>query len=82
MIQPAERTLLVAAIGGPVLAALRLVLARRTAVDLSAIAARTDEEHQLTVLETAKPLPQNDIRVRRHADSQASLDNGSASVSG
>lgn len=82
VIRPPFRTSLVAAIGDPVLAALRLLLATRAAVALPAVAARADEEHKLAMLETAKPLPQNHFRVRRHACSQASLDNDSAFVAG
>ena len=47
---------------------------------MSAITVRADEEHRVAAVAKAKPLPQNHFAMnRRHASSQAGLDNGSGS---
>jgi hypothetical protein len=72
MVEPSFRALLVASVGGPPLPEASLFAALGTAVALSAVAVRTDEENRLAALTMAKPLPQNRFAVNHHhASSQA-----------
>jgi len=82
MIAPAFRTLLVAAIGGAPLAQSGPVAASDAAIPLPAITVGAQKESGAAFRSMTEPLPQNDFRVRRHANSQAALDNGSAFVPG
>ena len=83
MIEPSFGALLVAAVGAPPLLAAGLLAALVAAVAMSAIAVRADEENRVAVLTKANPLPQNRFAMnRRHASSQAELDNGSGLVAG
>jgi hypothetical protein len=83
MIELPFGTLLVAAVGAPPLVAAGLLAALFAAVAMSAIAVRTDEENRVAALTKASPLPQNRFAMnRRHASSQAGLDNGSGLVAG
>jgi hypothetical protein len=71
MIEPSFGTPLVAPVGVPPLLAAGLFAALGTAVAMSAITVRADEENRLAVLPKAKPLPQNRFAVNhRHASSQ------------
>jgi hypothetical protein len=83
MIEPSFRAPLVAPVGGPPLPPASLVAALGAAVAVSAIAVRADEENRLAALTKAEPLPKNRFAVnRRHASSQAELDNGSGLMAG
>jgi hypothetical protein len=82
MIESPFWTLLVAAVGRPVLPAPRFGAARRAAIALSAIAARANPEHRLTFLVAASPLPQNHFRMNRHPPTPADFDNGNDSCQG
>lgn len=82
MIAPAFRTLLVAAIGGAPLAQSGPVAASAAAITLPAITVGAQKKPGAALHGLAEPLPQNDFRVRRHANSQAALDKDSAFVSG
>ena len=83
MIELPFGALLVAAIGPPPLLAAGLLAALVAAVAVPAIAMRADEENRVAALTKANPLPQNRFAMnRRHASSQAGLDNGSGLVAG
>ncbi len=83
MIELPFGTLLVSSVGGSPLLAAGLLTALIAAVAVSAIAVRTDEKHRVAALTKANPLPQNRFAMnRRHASSQAGLDNGSGLVAG
>ena len=83
MIEPAFAAPLVPPVGGPPLLAPGLLTAWGTAVAVSAITVRADEEDRLAPLTKANPLPQNRFAMNhRHASSQAGLDNGSGLVAG
>ena len=83
MIEPPFRALLVAAVGAPSLVDAGLLTALGTAVALSPIAVRADEEHCVTLLTEANSLLEYRFAVNcRHASSQAGLDNGSGFVAG
>jgi hypothetical protein len=72
MIEPSFGTPLVASVGRSPLLAAGMFAALGTAVAVSAITVRTDEENRLAALAKAKPLPQNRFAVNhRHASSQA-----------
>ena len=79
MIEPALRTLLVAAVGSTVLSPPGFTAAHRAAIALSAITVLTDPEHRMTSTAAAKPLPQNHFARKRHARRRRRLDNGSRS---
>ena len=59
VVEPAFQTLLIAAVGRPVLPAPGFGAAHRAAIALSAIAMRTNPEHRLTSLAAANALPEN-----------------------
>ena len=83
MIEPSLRAPLVAAVGAPSLAEAGTLTAWGAAVALSAIAVCTDEEHRVTLVAQANPLPEYCFAMnRRHASSQAGLDNGTGFVAG
>jgi hypothetical protein len=83
MIELPFGALLVAAIGAPPLLAAGLLAALFAAVAMSAIAVSADKENRVAALTKANPLPQNRFAMnRRHASSQAGLDNGSGLVAG
>ena len=80
MIEPPLGTLLVAAVGRAMLAEAGLPAASPTAIALSTVAVRAQEKHRAAFADMTKPLPQNYFRMRRHASSQAVLDNGQGFV--
>lgn len=81
MIELAFGALLVASIGAPPLLAAGLLAALFTAVAMSTVAVRADEENRVAALTKANPLPQNRFAMNhRHASSQAELDNGTGLV--
>jgi hypothetical protein len=82
VIEPAFGTLLIAAVGLPVLPAPGFGAARRAAVALSAIAMCTNPEHRLASLAAANALPENRFSVNRHPPRQADFDNGNRSCQG
>ena len=83
MIEPSFGALLVAGVGASSLVEAGTLTAWGAAVALSAIAVRADEEHCVTLATEANSLPENRFAVnRRHAPSQAGLDNGTGFVAG
>ena len=77
------RALLMPSIGPPTLLAAGLFTARCTAIAVSAIAVRADEKDGVTLLTETPSLKENRFAVsRRHALSQACLDNGTRFVAG
>jgi len=82
VVEPAFGTLLIAAVGRPVLPAPGFGAARRAAIALSAIAMRTNPEHRLASLATANALPQNHFSMNRHPPTQADFDKGNGSCQG
>ena len=82
MIQPALDALLMPPIGRPMLPETGLAAAFRTAITLTAIAARTDPEHRPAARMMAKPKPEYNFPVNRHPFLQAAFDNGSGSCQG
>ena len=75
-------TLLVPAIRRTSLAQARLLPAYQAAITLPMVTVGAEEKQRAALGEKAKPLPQNHFAMRRHADSQAALDNGSGFVAG
>ena len=76
MIEPPLLALLMPPVGTSPLTEASLLAARGTAIALSAIAVRADEENRVTMMAQANSLPENYFAVnRRHASSQAALDN-------
>ena len=83
MIEPSFGALLVASVGPTSLAEAGLLTTFVTAVTLSAIAVCADKEHRVTLVAEADSLPEYRFAMnRRHASSQAALDNGSGFVAG
>ena len=83
MIELPFGALLVASVGAPPLLPTGLLAALVAAVAVSAVAVRADEENRVAALTKANSLPQNRFAMnRRHASSQAGLDNGSGLVAG
>jgi hypothetical protein len=83
MIEPSLGALLVTAVGAPSLADPGMLTARGAAVALSVIAVRADEEQRVTLATEANSLPEYRFAMnRRHASSQAGLDNGTGFVAG
>jgi hypothetical protein len=77
------RALLVSPVGAPPLFDTRLRAAFGTAVPVSAITVRTDEEDRVTLAAQTHSLKEDRFAVnRRHASSQAGLDNGGCFVAG
>lgn len=79
MIEPALRTLLVAAVGSTVLSPPGFAAAHLAAIALSAVTMLTDPEHRMTSTAAANSLPQNHFARKRHARPRRGLDNGSQS---
>jgi hypothetical protein len=75
MIQPGFQTLLVAAVGTPVLMASCMAAACEAAITLSAITVRTKKERRAAFAREANPKPQKHFARNRHASPQAGLDN-------
>jgi len=82
VVEPAFGTLLIAAVGRPVLPAPGFAAARRAAIALSAVAMCTNPEHRLASLAAANPLPKNHFSINRHPPRQADFDNGNGSCQG
>jgi len=83
MVEPSFGTLLVPLVGAPALLAPRLLAAIPAAITMPTITGRADEKYCLTLLTEAYSLPENyRILSRRHALSQAGLDNGTTFVAG
>jgi len=82
MIESSFRALLMAAIGGALLAQARLLPAWLAAIALSSVAIATEEEQGAAFGNKAKPLSENHFALRRHADRVAVLDNGHGFVAG
>ena len=82
VVEPAFGTLLIAAVGRPVLPAPGFAAARRAAVALSAVAMYTNPEHRLASLAAANPLPENHFCMNRHPPRQADFDNSNGSCQG
>jgi hypothetical protein len=82
VVEPAFGTLLIAAVGRPVLPPPGFGAARRAAVALSAIAMCTNPEHRLASLAAANALPENHFSMNRHPPRQADFDNRNGSCQG
>jgi len=82
VVESAFGTLLIAAVGRPVLPAPGFGAARRAAIALSAIAMCTNPEHRLASLAAANALPENHFSMNRHPPTQADFDNGNGSCQG
>lgn len=83
MIEPPFRALLVPPVGTPPLLEAGLLAAPGAAIAVSPITVRTDKENRVAFATQAKSLPENRFAMnRRHASSQAGLDNGSGFVAG
>ena len=79
VIEPAFGTLLIAAVGRPVLPAPGFDAARRAAIALSAVAMCTNPEHRLASPAAANALPENHFARSLHPPAQADFDNGNGS---
>jgi hypothetical protein len=66
VVEPAFHTLLIAAVGLPVLPEPGFGAARRAAIALSAIAMCTNPEHRLASMAAANALPENHFFMNRH----------------
>jgi hypothetical protein len=82
VVEPAFGTLLIAAVGRPVLPAPGFAAARRAAIALSAIAMCANPEHRLAPLAAANALPENHFSMNRHPPAQADFDKGNGSCQG
>jgi hypothetical protein len=83
MIEPSLRALLVAAVRATPLLPPRVFPAMWAAIAVSAITRGADEKYRETLWMAAHSLPQNCcVLIRRHALSQAGLDNGTCFVAG
>jgi len=82
VVESAFGTLLITAVGRPVLPAPGFSAARRAAIALSAIAMCTNPEHRLASLTATNPLPENHFSMNRHPPTQADFDNGNGSCQG
>jgi len=82
MIEASFQTLLVSAIGTASLVQPGLIAAGHAAIALSAITVGAEKENGTAFTAQANPLPQNHFAMRRHACSQAGLDNSDGSVAG
>lgn len=76
VIEPSFETLLVATIGATPLTEPSLTAATQAAIALPTITADAEKKQRTTFAEQTKTLPQNHFAMRRHACSQAALDNG------
>jgi hypothetical protein len=83
VVEPSLGTLLMTVVGAAALLAAGLVAAVGAAIAVAAITGNTNEEHGLTLCVEAHSLPENyGFLGRRHALSQAGLDNGTCFVAG
>jgi hypothetical protein len=82
VIEPSFRTLLVAAIGATPLTEPSLVAAGQAAITVSAITVGTEKKHRAAFAAQTNSQPENHFVLKRHAYSQAALDNGSSFVAG
>jgi len=82
VVEPAFETLLIAAVGLPVLPTPGFNAARRAAIALSAVAMCANPEHRLASLAAANALPENHFSMNRHPPRRADFDNGNGSCQG
>jgi hypothetical protein len=82
VVEPTFRTLLIAAIGRPVLPAPGFRAASRAAIALTPIAVRTNPEHRLASLAATNPRPENHFSTNRHPPTGAAIDNSNGSCEG
>jgi len=82
VVEPAFQTLLIAAVGRPVLPAPGFGAARRAAIALPAITMFTNPEHRLASLAAANALPENHFSMNRHPPAEADFDKGNDSCDG
>ncbi len=83
MVEPPFGTPLMPVVGAAALLTPGLVAAVGAAIALAAITGNTNEEHGLALCAEAHSLPENyGFLGRRHASSQAGLDNGTCFVAG
>jgi hypothetical protein len=82
MVQPPLDALLMPPVGGTMLTTPHMTAALRAAITLAAITAGANPEHRPAIGVAAKPLPENNFPVNRHALFQAVFDNGSGSCQG
>jgi hypothetical protein len=82
VVEPAFQTLLISAVGCPVLKASGLGAARRATIALSAIALCANPEHRLASRAAANALPENHFLLNRHPPTQADFDSGNGSCQG
>jgi hypothetical protein len=82
VVEPTFQTLLIAAVGRPVLPAPGFGAAHRATIALSAIATCTNPEHHLASLAATNALPENHFSMNRHPPTQADFDNGNGSCEG
>jgi hypothetical protein len=82
VVEPAFGTLLIAAVGRPVLPAPGFAAARRAAIALAAIAMGTNPERRPASRAAANPLPENHFSLNRHPPTQADFDNGNRFMAG
>jgi hypothetical protein len=82
VVEPAFGTLLIAAVGRPVLPVPGFGAVRRAAMALSAIAMCTNPEHRLAFLAAANAPPENHFSMNRHPPTQADFDKANGSCQG
>ena len=82
VVEPTFETLLIPAVGRPVLPAPGFGAARRAAIALSAIAMCTNPEHRLASPAAANALPEKYFSMNRHPPTQADFDNRNGSCQG
>jgi len=82
VVEPAFGTLLIAAVGRPMLPAPGFAAARWAAIALSAIATCTDPEHRLASRAAANALPKNHFSMNRHPPAEAGFDKRNDSCDG
>jgi hypothetical protein len=82
VVEPAFQTLLIAAVGRPVLPAPGFGGERRAAIAFSALAMCTNPEHRLAFRAAANALPENHFSLNRHPPTQADFDSGNGSCQG
>ena len=82
VIEPSFRTLLVAAIGATPLTEPSLVAAGQAAITVPAITVGTEKKDRAAFAAPTNSQPENHLAPKRHACSQAGLDNGSRFVAG
>ena len=82
VVEPAFGTLLIAAVGRPVLPPPGFAAARRAAIALAAIAMGTNPERHPASRAAANPLPENHFSLNRHPPTQTDFDNGNRFMAG